>query len=667
MDWYVGPRVLCATTDDRGIRCQHTGIVCVRHLTTGTRRDGRAHCCTACFITRGERHDNEDDHDPETGDRSPRCAQHVNPAVLLAQYGPYQSAPPLPHAPINRALIYTLDDHAGSRDRTWIGVPPQHSGLPNHRDSRGPQYDVHTDYACADAAESADPHLRVGLRDPHTMPDDSSDDSRTSAPDLTIPSVAIRARTYDAGMAHLASHPEAARAATNAQSYAMESPAALRARIPPHLPTTAAHLAGHDDADTSDAGSATSTQTPGRALYNVIHQQQVAAGCTAHEAAAAAFAIYMEDDTRTCPDIPSACLHASPQSADSGEHDAGSQASDDTQNLAGFDTMRDDDLARAMSDATDSDAQADQPATDHDGDERPHDEDDDSDAHDSSEDDEAHGEPGPGATAKRMRCDGGSTDTAAASTTQAAGASTPTPPPLPLPTDTTTTGCCTPGCTRRALFARGPCCLSCPGAFGRGHQPCHSPSCDAEHAPTSPPPQPTLPAPTPIPTPGPTHPQVEPQQQPTQLRPSAPHPSHHEPQTSRAGRRGPSWNHALLAAAAIIAPAIREAYADAPRITARRVGRHERLTLLCGALLASAATSCLPTASSSPLPAPSGDGQHADDPPLTPDHTTAPTDLYLSETDDDHLDQDDDQSDDGDDPAPPRGTPPPPHLWRGRQ
>ena len=56
------------------------------------------------IITRGERHDNEDDHDSETGDRSPRCAQHVNPAVLLAQYGPYQSGPPLPHAPINRAL-----------------------------------------------------------------------------------------------------------------------------------------------------------------------------------------------------------------------------------------------------------------------------------------------------------------------------------------------------------------------------------------------------------------------------------------------------------------------------------------------------------------------------------------------------------------------------------
>ena len=139
VDWYVGPRILCATTDDQGIRCQHTGIVCVRHLTTGTRRDGRAYCCTSCFTTRGERHDSDDDHDPETGDRSPRCAQHINPAVLLAQYGPYQSAPPLPHAPINRALIYELDDHAGSRDRTWISVPPQHSGLSNHRDSRGPQ------------------------------------------------------------------------------------------------------------------------------------------------------------------------------------------------------------------------------------------------------------------------------------------------------------------------------------------------------------------------------------------------------------------------------------------------------------------------------------------------------------------------------------------------
>ena len=43
------------------------------------------------------------------------------------------------------------------------------------------------------------------------MPDDSSDDSRTSAPDLTIiPSAAIYACAYDAGMARLAPHPEAA-------------------------------------------------------------------------------------------------------------------------------------------------------------------------------------------------------------------------------------------------------------------------------------------------------------------------------------------------------------------------------------------------------------------------------------------------------------------------
>ena len=43
------------------------------------------------------------------------------------------------------------------------------------------------------------------------------------------------------------------------------------------------------------------------------------------------------------------------------------------------------------------------------------DEDDDSDEHDSSTDDEAHDEPGPGATAKRMRCNGGSADATAAS------------------------------------------------------------------------------------------------------------------------------------------------------------------------------------------------------------------------------------------------------------
>ena len=190
----------------------------------------------------------------------------------------------------------------------------------------------------------------------------------------TSPSPASRrARTYDAGMAHLASHPKAARAATNAQSYAMEPPTTLRARIPPRLPTTAAHLAGHDDADASDADSTTSTQTPGRALFHVIFQQQIAAGCTEHEASAAAFAIYMVEDTRTCPDIPSARLHTPPQSADSDGHDADSQASDDTQNLAGFGTMPDDDQARSMSDATDSDAQAGQPAADYDGDEPPHD------------------------------------------------------------------------------------------------------------------------------------------------------------------------------------------------------------------------------------------------------------------------------------------------------
>ena len=50
------------------------------------------------------------------------------------------------------------------------------------------------------------------------MLDDSSDDSRTSAPDLTILNAASYARTYDIAMSRLASHPEAARAATNAKS-----------------------------------------------------------------------------------------------------------------------------------------------------------------------------------------------------------------------------------------------------------------------------------------------------------------------------------------------------------------------------------------------------------------------------------------------------------------
>ena len=231
-------------------------------------------------------------------------------------------------------------------------------------------------------------------------------------------------------------------------------------------------------------------------------------------------------------------------------------------------------------------------------------EDDDSDAHNSSDDSGSHDEPEPETAAKRVRCDDGSADATATCTIQTTSASTPAPPPLPLPTDTPATGCCTPGCARRALFAHGPCCLSCPGAFGRGRQPCHSPSCDAEHATAPPPPQPTPPAPTPMPTPEPAHPQAEPQLQPTQLRPGTSHPSRHEPQTSRAGRRSPGWNQALLIAAAIIAPALREAHTDASRVTSRRIDRRKQLTLLGGALLASAAASYLPAASSSPLPAP---------------------------------------------------------------
>ena len=43
----------------------------------------------------------------------------------------------------------------------------------------------------------------------------------------------------------------------------------------------------------------------------------------------------------------------------------------------------------------------------------------------------------------------------------------------------------------------------------------------------------------------------------------------------------------------------------------------------------------------------------ADDPPLTPNRTTGPTDLYLYDTDDGQHDWDDDQPDGADDPAPP--------------
>ena len=56
---------------------------------------------------------------------------------------------------------------------------------------------------------------------------------------------------------------------------------------------------------------------------------------------------------------------------------------------------------------------------------------------------------------------------------------------------------------------------------------------------------------------------------------------------------------------------------------------------------------------SSPVPTPDGDDRRADDPPLTPDRTTGPTDLYPYDTDDGQHDWDDDQSDDADDPPPP--------------
>ena len=41
--------------------------------------------------------------------------------------------------------------------------------------------------------------------------------------------------------------------------------------------------------------------------------------------------------------------------------------------------------------------------------------------------------------------------------------------------------CPTPGCARRALCTRGPCCLDCAHGFQHGAAPCHSHGCDAEH------------------------------------------------------------------------------------------------------------------------------------------------------------------------------------------
>ena len=82
----------------------------------------------------------------------------------------------------------------------------------------------------------------------------------------------------------------------------------------------------------------------------------------------------MSADSRTCPATLAACHRTSPPSADSGEHDADSRASADTQNLDGFGTMQDGDLTRMIPDAAEPDAQADRPATDHDDNGQSHEE-----------------------------------------------------------------------------------------------------------------------------------------------------------------------------------------------------------------------------------------------------------------------------------------------------
>ena len=214
-----------------------------------------------------------------------------------------------------------------------------------------------------------------------------------------------------------------------------------------------------------------------------------------------------------------------------------------------------------------------------------------------------------------------------------------------VPIDTDPSICVTPGCLRRSLWQHGPCCPRCPGRFGVGmgtplpHPRLRQRTRCARPAPAAPTatatadadadPTPTHPRPPPAPSPQPPQPQE-----------TAPSPPQSPLQRSAASRRSPAARQALVTVAATVALSLTAPRAGAPRATAR-IARI--------ALLASAAMSYLPATSSAPVPAPGDDEQRADDPPLTPNRTTGPTDLYWDDTDGDQHDQDDDQSDSADD------------------
>ena len=201
------------------------------------------------------------------------------------------------------------------------------------------------------------------------------------------------------------------------------------------------------------------------------------------------------------------------------------------------------------------------------------------------------------------------------------GATAPQHAPV-IPIDTGAGTCTTPGCLRRSLFPHGTCCPRCPGRFGVawGH-PCHTPGCDGELAALALPPasQPPSPLPTPTPTPTPTHPHPHPTPPPQPARPPATTPTPPRPPPPRSGapRRSPSAYHALAAIALTAALSLAAPHAGAPRATARLARQPAWLTLLGGALLMAAATGSLPTAHSSPAPAPGGGGK--------PTHPTRPT------------------------------------------
>ena len=124
-------------------------------------------------------------------------------------------------------------------------------------------------------------------------------------------------------------------------------------------------------------------------------------------------------------------------------------------------------------------------------------------------------------------------------------------------------------------------------------------------------------APPPRPQPPPTTPTTTPTPTPTHL--MTPSPPQQPPQQSDAPRRSPTARHALVTVATTVALSLTAPRAGALRTTTRLARQPAWTTLLGGALLAAAAASRLPTAHSSPAPAPGGGGW-----PALPTRPTTP-------------------------------------------